>query len=53
MNTKRYKLKLLCTRTNFVRYRECNLTEEHYFQMKKQVNVATPNGYILLEIWVL
>lgn len=53
MKTRKYKLKLLCIRTNFVRYRELNLTDDHYLQMKKQVNVATPNGYKLLEIWEL
>ena len=51
MKTKRYKVKILCTRTDFVRFKELNLTDEHYLQMKKQVNVATPNGYKLLDIW--
>ena len=53
MNTKRYKVKILCTRTDFVRFKELNLTDEHYKQMKKQVNKTAPNGYKLLEIWEL
>jgi hypothetical protein len=50
MKTKRYKLKILCTRTDFVRFKEVNLTDESYVQMKKKLNVKTPNDYILKEI---
>jgi len=51
MKTKRYKVKILCTRTDFVRFKELNLTDEHYFQMKKQINKIAPNGYKLMDLW--
>ncbi len=53
MKIKRYKVKILCTRTDFVRFKELNLTDEHYFQMKKQINKIAPNGYKLMDIWEL
>ena len=53
MKIKRYKVKILCTRTDFVRFKELNLTDEHYLKMKNQDNNTAPNGKKLIEIWEL
>lgn len=52
------KMKILCTETNFVRYRECNLIEEQFNKMKERVNKSTKNintekcgNFVLMDIW--
>ena len=47
---KTYKLKILDVKTNYVRFKEVNLTPEKLKQLKTKINIAE-NGYKLLDVW--
>ena len=52
------KMKILCTETNFVRFRECNLSEKQFNEMRERVNIESKNinnkkqgNFVLMDIW--
>lgn len=51
-------MKILCTETNFVRFRECNLSEKQFNEMRERVNIESKNinnkkqgNFVLMDIW--
>jgi hypothetical protein len=47
---KKYKLKIIDIKTNHVRFKELNLTDEKLKQLKTKINIVE-NGYKLLDVW--
>jgi hypothetical protein len=50
VKTKKYKLKILDVKTNYVRFKEVNLTPGQIEQLKLKINIVE-NGYKLLDVW--